>query len=134
VCLRAEVVRRGIRNQRRPDPLLRSRPGVALCEPEHGGEARQERTGDLRARPYVAPAAFELIGQHGDHLRVSHVLIEHLHRGAVAVTVNLQQHRLCGTVILLRGWAFRHRQLEADGEIQFLRIARGDAQPAPLPF
>ena len=76
------------------DPLPSSRGTVAVCEPEDGGEARKERTGDLRACPYVAPTVAELIGQPGDHLQIGHVLVEHFDRGAVPVTVDLEQHRL----------------------------------------
>ncbi len=63
---------------------------VALGGPEHGGEARQERTGDLRCPARTSlQLRSELIGQPGDHLRIRHVLVEHLDRGAVAVTVDL---------------------------------------------
>ena len=91
--LRAEVVRRRIGDQRRPHPLPSSRCIVAFGGPEYGAEARQKRPRDFRAGPYVAPALAELIGQSGDHLRVGHILVEHLDRGAIPVTVNLAKYR-----------------------------------------
>src|SRR6478752_376007 len=100
--------------------------------PEHGREARQERPGNLGSGPHIAPALPELIGQPGNHRRIRHVLVEHLDRGAVAVTVDLNQHRLSGTVIPLGGCAFRDRQLETHREIQLLRVPGSDAKPTSL--
>ena len=63
---------------------------------------------------------------------IVHVSVEHFDRGAVAVGVDLAQHRLRGVAILRCRCAFRHRELEADREVQLLGVAGGDPQPAAL--
>ena len=89
---------------------------------------------DGLAGPHVAPTAVELSRQRGDDIRAGHVLVQHLDRGAVPALVNVAQHRRRRLVIVRRRWAFRHRELEAHREVEFLGVAGANPLPAPLEF
>jgi hypothetical protein len=61
VCLRTEVVRRGVGDKRPPNPLARHRGGMAVRGAEHCGQAGHEGARDFLARPHVAPTAAQQV-------------------------------------------------------------------------
>ncbi len=130
----AEVVRGGVADHGRPDPLPGRRRAMSVGGAEHRGKLGQERARHRLACPHVSPTAFELTGQGGHDIRTGHVLMQHFDRGTVAALVNLAEQGGRGLAILRRRCAFGDRELKAHREVELLGVSGADPLPAALEF